>query len=538
MPQVLLVVLALAAYGGLCYLAVVYVFVPAWPFMVVGGAVAGALAVVVILVLTLTRARRFAAPTVTPADVPLRLPKLRHSPRPRDDAWPGYLFAQSSTDLLTAARHVGTRVRGMWRWTAVTTYDEPGVLIFWPLLLLPLTAAVAGTAGAFAAAALLAVVIGAVLVLAVLGWAVVRQGLRGVDLGVRVLRRAKATCTHGACTYRTRLPAYRCPGDPCGRVHHDIRAGMQGLFARRCACGTLLPTTVLRAAAGLVAVCQDCGRDLRAGAGGVTEVVVPVFGSTSAGKTRLIYAGMVALGRHVAAVGGTFRPDGTDSEATFKAATTVVDTGAQTAKTAAGQPPAGITVRLGVGGRPALLHLFDAAGESFTNGDDAADLRFLDDPQGLVFVLDPFSVPAVAGALRGTLAARLEAADPAHLDPEQSYLVTIQRLRKEQLALRRMPLAVAVVKADLLLGLPPADGLTPGATSDDVRSWLHGLGLDNLLDGMERDFREVSYHLVASRDAGVDGPGEAGPISPARPLLWLLQRTGVGIRSPEAVRAS
>ena len=534
MPAFIGVVIAVALYLTACYFAVVWIVVPVWPFMVLGGVVAGALTVTVVLAATLLGAGRFAAPTVTPADVPLRLPKIR-SPFPRDNAWPSYLFAQSVTDLQTAAVHVGTLVATLWRRMVRIVRDEPGSLIFWPLLLLPLTAAITGTVAAVGTALLLAAVLGAVLVITVLGWLICRQVLRGTDLGVRVLRRAKATCTHGTCTHRTRLPAYRCT---CGTVHHDIRAGMQGLFTRRCACGALLPTTVLQAAGGLVAVCQDCGRDLRAGAGTMTDVVIPVFGSTSAGKTRLIYAGMVALGRHMSAVGGTFRPDGADSEATFQTATAMVDTGAQTTKTAAGRPPAGITVRLGAGGRPALLHLFDAAGESFSTRDDAADLRFLDDPQGMVFVLDPFSVPEVAGALRGPLAPRLTAAEPAHVDPEQSYLVTVQWLRDQGLVLRRKPLAVAVVKADLLLGLPPADGLTPTATSDDVRRWLRGKGLDNLLDGMERDFREVGFHLVASRDAGVGAQGKAGPTSPARPLLWLLRRTGVAARNLEVVGAS
>ena len=300
MPAFIGVVIAVALYLTACYFAFVWIVAPVWPFMVLGGIVAGALTVTVVVLATLLGAGRFTAPTVTPVDVPLRLPKIR-SPFPRDNAWPNYLFAQSVTDLQTAAGHVGTLVATLWRRMVRIVRDEPGSLIFWPLLLLPLTAAITGTVAAVGTALLLAAVLGAVLVITVLGWLICRQVLRGTDLGVRVLRRAKATCTHGTCTHRTRLPAYRCT---CGTVHHDIRAGMQGLFTRRCACGALLQTTVLQAAGGLVAVCQDCGRDLRAGAGTLTDVVIPVFGSTSAGKTRLIYAGMVALARHMSAVGG------------------------------------------------------------------------------------------------------------------------------------------------------------------------------------------------------------------------------------------
>ena len=530
MVEFVLVVLAVALYLGACYLAFVYVIDPAWPYAVVGGAAVGLLTVVVLVLGTLLRVGGLGARTVTPADVAERLPAPR-SEFPRDDAWPNYLFGQARTDLRAALGQVGHVVGRGWKALVGVVRDDPLWLAAGPLLLLPLLAAASGTVAVLAAVVVIGAALGAVLALSGLGWLVAVGVLRGVDGGVRVLRRAQATCTDGACSYRTRVPAYRCA---CGRVHHDVRAGRQGAFVRRCACGALLPTTVLQAAGGLVALCQNCERDLREGAGTLTDVVMPVFGSTSAGKTRLIYAGLVALSRHLPAVGGTFTPDGAESETLFRAARTVVERGTQTAKTAADRPPAGITVRLGTGRRrrTALLHLFDAAGEAFSTRDLAADLRFLDDPQGMVFVLDPFSMPAVADELRGAYADRLAAAEPAFLDPDESYFVTVSWLRDQGVALHRKPLAVAVVKADLLLGLPPADGITSRSTSDSIGRWLRGKGLDNLLDGMDRDFREVTFHLVASRDTGIDADGATAPTSPVRPLVWLLRRTGVAVPEP------
>jgi hypothetical protein len=244
---------------------------------------------------------------------------------------------------------------------------------------------------------------------------------------------------------------------------------------------------------------------------------------------------MVALADHLDAVGGSLRPVGTESEATLRDAAAVVERGIQTTKTDASQPPAGITVRVSVNRHKALLHLFDAAGEFFSNREQNSELPFLGDAQGLVFVLDPFSVPAVADDLRGSLAPRLDAAQPARTDPEQSYLVTAQWLRDQGVPLRRKPLAVAVVKADLLLGLPPAAGLDQRSASADIERWLREKGLDNMLDGAERDFGEVHFHLVSSVDISAEGDGRAGPMSPARPLLWLLGRSGVAV--PELASA-
>jgi hypothetical protein len=400
---------------------------------------------------------------------------------------------------------------------------EPVLLVLWPLLLFPLTWAVAFTAAAFAG--LVGTVVVAVLVVAAaaLLWLAVVLALRGADHAVRTLRRARATCPHPGCNHRMAVPAFACTS--CTRVHHDIRPGRQGVLRRRCACGALLPTTVLAASARLTALCQDCGRPLHPGSAAVTDVVIPVFGPTSAGKTRLVHAGIVALQRHLGAVGGSLQPVGADNEAVLQVATTTVDTARQTTKTAVG-PPAAITVDISAGRHRALLHLFDAAGESFADRAHAAELRYLGDTEGLVFVLDPFSIPEVTSELRADEPA-LREAQPAVLDPDQSYQITVQWLRDQGLPVDRLPLAVAVVKADLLRELHPGAGLHADSSSEQVEAWLRDKSVDNVVDGAQRDFREVRFFLVSSLDDITTLDGLAMGTSPARPLLWLLSRSGV-----------
>lgn len=521
MPAFVGALLGVALYGAACYCAFVFVVDPAWPFVITGAGGIGVLLAFGLLTATLLRAAGLEAETVTPLDVHVRLPAVK-SNFDRDRAWPNYLFAQSRADLRTALASTTFVLSRMWAAMAGFVGDAPAVLLFWPLLLLPLAGAVGLTAGAAVGGIAFYGLLGIVLGLAWLGWLLVVGVLRGVDLGIRLLRGAKATCHHSGCNYRNRLPAYRCG---CGLTHYDIRAGRLGAFARRCECGSLLPTTVLQAAAGLVPVCRKCDRPLRAGAAVLTDVLVPVFGPASAGKTRLVFAGMVALAQHLAAAGGSLRPIGPESEDTLSDATTVVESEMQTTKTEANRPPAGITVLLTAARRKALLHLFDAAGEFFGDRRHGSELPFLDDAQGLVFVLDPFSIPAVRDDLTGALAARLEAAQPAMMHPEQAYLVTAQLLRDQGIKLKSKPLAIAVVKADLLAGLPPAAALHPQAGSDAVETWLRDKGLDNMLDGAARDFGMVRYFLVSSRNAGTDAAGWANPTSAAQPLLWLLGRS-------------
>jgi hypothetical protein len=250
MPAFILIVFGIGLYVAACYAAVAYIVVPSWPFLAAGGATAGLLLVVVVLVGALLGIERFAAVTVTPFDVRERLPATG-TPFERDRAWPNYLFAQSRSDLVSALTHTTDLVTRLWAAMTGFVRREPLALFFWPLLLLPLLGVGTLTLAVVGAGIALYSLAVAVVAVAWLGWLVIVGVLRGVDHGVRVLRRAKATCHHAGCNQRSTLPAYRCS---CGAVHHDIRAGRQGAFVRRCECGALLPTTVLQAAAGLVAV--------------------------------------------------------------------------------------------------------------------------------------------------------------------------------------------------------------------------------------------------------------------------------------------
>jgi hypothetical protein len=410
--------------------------------------------------------------------------------------------------------------------------EAPLLLAVWPLLLLPLIVGLSFTAAVLASGVVVLAVAGLTVGIGLLLWSTCRAVVRAADSTVRRARGAKATCH--VCGWRDRLPAYRCE---CGAVHHDIRAGKQGVFVRRCECDRALPTMVLRTSGHrLTAVCQECGASLRSGAATLTDINIPVFGAASAGKTRLIYAGMVGLAAHQHAAGRVLTPVGPESRAAVDTATEVIEEDQETTKTDAGRPPVAVTIRFGTArGREALLHLFDAAGEFYADREQSSGLRFLDDTEGLVFVLDPFSIPAVADGLRGPLATRLEDAHPARRHPEDSYQVTALWLRDHDVDLARKPLAVAVVKADLLFALPVSAGLDPDAGSTAVGDWLRRMGLDNLLDGMERDFDAVRYHLVSSMGPGTRPDGGVAPTSPARPLMWLLGRAGAVVDPERAV---
>ncbi|MER6990781.1 hypothetical protein ABT337_29480 [Saccharopolyspora hirsuta] len=508
MPYLVLAVAVLL--GGMFVLAMMSAVITALsPLVALGGA--GSALVVAALTLLGRGPRR--PVLVTPDDVVGGTAGMRaqRGPFPRDRAWPGYLVAQWRRDAMAIFRGWGGLVARGWRWAfgrgqlGAQRWFRVGVVVF-------LGPAFMGGAALGAALGLL---FGAVvLLLSWLGWGAAIGIMRGYDNVLRGLRRASASCA--TCYHVMSVPAYRC--SRCQAVHHDIRPGLLGAVWRTCGCGQRLPTTVLRASRRLEARCQRCDQPLRGGSGAVTDIRVPVFGPVSAGKTRLVHAGLVTL-RDVAAAEGV-RLDFVDetSKQAFEHGEQLITSGADTTKTPAGRLPAAITVQLARARGQALLHLFDAAGEFFLDRDDNSELEFLDHAGGLVFVIDPFTIGWVRDQLGGTLQSRLAEAHPASGDPEQVYHVTARRLRDYGVETGKRALAVAVVKADLLTDVPWAADLCAGA----VREWLITAGLDNLVLSAERDFAEVRFFVVSS----VLGTRPGHRMTPAAPFRWLLGRGG------------
>ncbi len=215
-----------------------------------------------------------------------------------------------------------------------------------------LVAAAALTAGAVVAGIVVYAALAAALAVAWLGWLVSVGLLRGGDLGVRVLRRAAPPAITRAAITATGFP--RIVAGSAGRpITPSVQAGSVRSSAAVDAAHSCQPRCWgprprwLPSARGATVRCWR-GRVL-------TDIVVPVFGPASAGKTRLVFAGRVTLNQHMKAIGGALRPMGTESEATFRRAVDVIGSQVQTAKTDAGAPPAGITVRLAHAHRPSTM---------------------------------------------------------------------------------------------------------------------------------------------------------------------------------------
>jgi hypothetical protein len=338
---------------------------------------------------------------------------------------------------------------------------------------------------------------------------------RGAEFAwLRLRNGGEASCQD--CNFVSPRPAYRCPG--CSLLHRDIRPGRLGIFVRRCICGTRLPTTMLRAAWKLTAVCQRCEEPLRAGAAAVRDVRVPIFGDVSAGKTRFLYAALDSLVVDGEGGGPVVSFPDEQSREQGERALALIRSGQDTAKTSESLPRA-LSCRLGTGATGTLLHLFDAAGERYRAAAGGDDLGFLETGHGLVYVIDPFAIGPVRDRLSGHSGAAADLARGSAGDPQTAYDEVVARLRGGvEPGFQR--LAVVVSRADLLdrygVELPDGAGLA---------EWLYEAGLHNLVLAARNEFAEVRYFAVASQSSDRTGPGT----DPGTPLRWLLAARGLKI---------
>jgi hypothetical protein len=449
---------------------------------------------------------------VTPASYVAERVKLHPVPTGQfepDSAWPIYPLRQLRADLSRVEAERQARNARLWHWP----FPRALWFIFFPVSLAAVAClAVAGLttlvlAGLFTFVAWIC----AGLVLLAFGPAVAVA--RGAESAWHRAARTEASCPH--CYHVTARPAYRCPR--CDRLHRDIRPGRLGLVGRRCECGALLPTMVLRAAWRLQAVCQRCEEPLRPGSAAMRDVRIPIFGDTSAGKTRFMLAALDSLMASTRRAGMPLTFPDRDSEQQAELALELIRSGQDTIKTSLTLPTA-LSFRIGRRAGSSLVHLFDAAGEYYHAAEMHDSLGFLEEGHGLVYVLDPFSIGAVRNQVAGQNAADLALTRAATGDPETAYGEVVSRLRDNGVAAGTQRLAVVVSKADLLAryGLEPPDESAP------IADWLTEAGVHNLVLSARREFAEVRYFVVASLAAGQCREDR----EPGAPLRWLLAAQG------------
>lgn len=171
----------------------------------------------------------------------------------------------------------------VWRRQSIRDHTGP--------LILPYAATAGGYALGFFTSALLIVtaaaahaLFAALLVLAVRTTAF---ALRRFEITTQALRGITTEC--GNCHQLLPRPAFVCS---CGRTHHHLMPGDQGVFRRTCLCGHRLPTLLLNGKRALPATCAHCRAPLPAFAQSLPTVHIPIVGGKGSGKSAFTTAAL------------------------------------------------------------------------------------------------------------------------------------------------------------------------------------------------------------------------------------------------------
>lgn len=456
-----------------------------------------------------------------------------------EPAYRHYFFGPVLTDLVSALLAVwdwdSERLRDEFRRARDTMNLDPGAEIRdglrWLLGLLLLAGLVIGAA---TGAALTVILLALCPVLEILGiWGLARTGilvLRAFDtLALRARGVRGMQCPH--CYEVNAYPVYHCPGGaggPCDRTHRDIRPGKYGVLRRRCLCGRRLPTTVLTGSHRLPAYCRHCGRQMCDDTGRYRELTLPLIGGVKAGKTRLMAAALLSLAQAAEAApdrGNTVRsparPANNETRHAYEVLATVLDDNGHIRATRTELPQAhSVLVRLGR--RTLLVHLFDPSGELLSSRERADALRYQSRARTFIFVLDPFSVPGFRQLLTAAESEALDWTLASSVHPEDAFRATFLDTLEKGAPRRRPRLAVAISKTDITAATG-ALTVSEHDSQEQVRAWLHELGLGNLIRCLDRHFGEVRFFFTA---AVTISPGRVHESTTAL-VSWLLSTPGL-----------
>jgi ABC-type phosphonate transport system ATPase subunit len=448
---------------------------------------------------------------------PRWLPAPRHWPRPPPDADPAvleYFYGPAVADAEHAVQVAYAGCRGFLSSGAdavVSSFDTEAPLLSGPLGVGGAIGIVAGAAAGTVAATGCALIQLGVVGLSTAVMRTIGMTLRGVDSALLRVKNIRMICP--VCSERVTYPGYVCPGPACTRRHRDVRPGRFGIFRRRCQCDNTMPTLLLFGSSRMDAFCPDHGHPMEHRPGEAPEIVLPFFGATGAGKTRLLYSMVAQLRAWDEA--GLVKAEFADSDTAreLRAAESILRSGGSTSLTPVKLPRAHV-IRLTSGGAARILHMFDAAGERFYHSERTQELRYLGKARTLLLVIDPLSVDSLWAHLPAARQAELAPVRSAAPSPDLAYQQTHQEIEAMGVHLRQVRLAVVFSRADLV-----------AAPEGEVAAWAcHELGLGNLIRSARLNFKETRFFLTAAglRDGVIDE-------SVVTLMHWILADSGVAL---------
>ena len=454
-----------------------------------------------------------------------------------------YFFGQGYKDI-------GDAIRLSWRKNASTakkyydSFTEKGLMSFKGIFKLFCALSVVSFGTVFFA--LISLVMVAVVSLF---FVLVYIGFSAVWLFDRLyLMRKKIFTACNECKSKFLIPTYLCPD--CGAQHTNLTPGMYGILRRTCSCGRKLPTAFFNGRKKLQAICPNClqrGRTTYLNDRESRPLCIPVVGGRSVGKTAYITAFAKRFIEFVAPQKGLeiefYNQAKEDIYGEIKADFAHGST-RMTARPQDLSQTSSVSLSFFIKHKSLqperLVHIYDIAGEVFTNNDENEVQQQYEYCQGIVFILDPFAIPEVRFQYEELLSPEdLAGIGRADLnDVIDSFLNKLREVTGlSDSSMSTVPLAVVISKIDSAgldqdVGQRAVEKLMKAQpqvftdffnTQDYLcRKFLRENGMESFLNNISLQFKNNRF-FACSAIGHSRGKGPYRPEGVLPPMEWLIQ---------------
>lgn len=357
------------------------------------------------------------------------------------------------------------------------------------------------------------------------------------DLLFRVVKGIVSQCP--LCQHKVRLPSYLCP--TCGKKHTALRPSVYGILKRKCRCGTKLPTTFFNGRQRLQAVCPYCDQKLKDG-GHHVEILIPVVGGSSSGKTCFITSAMMKIEKCASSNNLEYKysPTSADNFARDKIA---MENGSTPDKTQEYWlnhyqfylTPKGEKIKN-------LISLCDIAGEAYDVVDDISKQIGYRYANAFILVVDPFSIAKYKSEQGVNFDPNIYEVSTKKLDEVLSSLITV-------LENMRCLTPKNMIKTDVVVVFNKCDynDLFNKLCEPAIKNYLSSHSATryqaqnaiceqflieyeetNFLNSLKSKFKSVQF-FACSALGHVENGKPFSPIGVVEPVLWIVDKVSKSI---------
>ncbi|MBS2970686.1 hypothetical protein J9317_18240 [Metabacillus sp. KIGAM252] len=341
----------------------------------------------------------------------------------------------------------------------------------------------------------------------------------------RKQNKIEAVCRE--CHHTSKLPSYLCPS--CSSEHNDLLPGKYGILKRKCRCGAKIPSVKFLGRTDLYSVCSSCTKSLSSGE--TKPIRIPVIGPASAGKTTFIMTALEAFMKDKKESWNVQFAQQKDQEH-FQSLVHYRSSAGNYPKTGLEIPVAHqLKLHQKQWNADRLISLYDPSGQVFTGGYQLRTHAYFKSFEGLVFVMDPSTIPAFYEEAKQSFSSQQN--DPFE-DVFDRLLIELQEtygMKAHEKVSK--PIAIVLNKFDIFSKIHTSSAAakelaagaagTPENSHQAIKQFLSEMGQSNFLRKLENKFPNARFFPVSSLQ-----PKTAG--NPAAPFLWLLSEADKNLK--------